>query len=70
MTAAKKFAPVTVDDYLAGERVSRFKHEYCGGYVYAMAGGRNAHNTIAVAFVSAMYNTLRGKPCQPFNSDT
>jgi len=70
MTAARKLELVSVDDYLDGELVSAVKHEYTGGYVYAMAGATNVHNTIAVAFVSLMYNALRGHPCQPFNSDT
>jgi Uma2 family endonuclease len=70
MTAAKQIQLVSVDDYLAGELASDVKHEYAGGYVYAMAGARNAHNKVAVAFVSVMHATLRGRPCQPFNSDT
>lgn len=70
MTAAHHTHLITVEEYLAGELHSPIKHEYTGGYVYAMAGARNAYNTIAVAFVSQMYNALRGHPCQPFNSDT
>lgn len=70
VTAAQHPRLITVEEYLAGELHSPVKHEYTGGYVYAMAGARNAHNTIAVAFVSQMYNVLRGRPCQPFNSDT
>jgi len=61
---------MSVEEYLAGELVSDIKHEYAGGYVYAMAGARNAHNTIAVNFVSVMHARLRGRPCEPFNSDT
>ena len=70
MTAAKQIRLMTVEEYLAGERVSKKKHEYAGGYVYAMAGGRNIHNRVAVAFVSAMHTKLRGGPCEAFNSDT
>ena len=69
MTAANQIQLVTVDEYLAGELRSKMKHEYTGGYVYARAGATAVHNTIAVAFVSQMYNALRGKPCRPFNSD-
>ena len=46
------------------------KHEYAGGYVYAMAGAKNVHNTVATAFLGLMHAKLRGRPCQPFNSDT
>jgi Uma2 family endonuclease len=41
-----------------------------GGFVYAMAGARNAHNQIASNVLSALGARLRSKPCQPFNSDT
>jgi Uma2 family endonuclease len=70
MTAAKQIRLVTVEEYLAGELQSKIKHEYAGGYVYAMAGATNVHNTIAVAFLGILFNALRGRPCQPFNSDT
>jgi Uma2 family endonuclease len=70
MTAAKQIQLVSVEDYLAGELRSEIKHEYAGGYIYAMAGARNVHNTIAVALLGLMFAELRGKPCQPFNSDT
>ncbi len=67
---AKQIQLLSVDDYLAGERVAKKKHEYAGGYVYAMAGGRNQHNRVAVAFVGAMHAKLRGRRCESFNSDT
>jgi Uma2 family endonuclease len=70
MTAAEKLAAISVDDYLAGELDSRIKHEYLGGYVYAMAGARNVHNVIATNVVGSLHARLRGKRCQPFNSDT
>jgi len=70
MTAAKQINLTTVADYLAGELASDTKHEYLGGYVYAMAGARNVHNRIAVALYGCLYAQLRGKPCEPFNSDT
>jgi Uma2 family endonuclease len=70
MTAVKQIELVSVEDYLAGELTSDVKHEYLGGYVYAMAGARNVHNRIAGAILGSLYNQLRGKPCEPFNSDT
>jgi Uma2 family endonuclease len=69
MTAAKQIKLVSIEDYLAGEIVSDVKHEYAGGYVYAMAGGRTQHNRVAVAFVSAMHAKLRGRACEAFSSD-
>lgn len=70
MTAAKKLNLISVADYLAGELVSPIKHEYLGGVVYAMAGARNAHNTIATNVVIGLGSRLRGRRCQPLNSDT
>jgi Uma2 family endonuclease len=70
MTAARKWSLVSVRDYLAGELASPIKHEYLGGIVYAMAGARNLHNRIATNALGALHARLRGRPCQPFNSDT
>jgi Uma2 family endonuclease len=70
MSTAPERQPVSVDNYLRGELNSQLKHEYLGGYVYAMAGARNAHHQIASNTLGALQARLRGKPCQPFNSDT
>jgi Uma2 family endonuclease len=70
MTAAKQIELVSVADYLAGELASDIRHEYSGGYVYAMAGAKNVHNRVAGAIYGALHSRLRGKPCEPFNSDT
>jgi Uma2 family endonuclease len=70
MTAAKKLNLVSVEDYLAGELASPIKHEYVGGVVYAMAGAIIRHNRIATNTLGALHARLRGRPCEPFNSDT
>ena len=62
--------PMSVQEYLASEMASPVKREYLAGKVYAMAGARNVHQMIAAAFLGTMWNRLRGKPCQPFGSDT
>lgn len=69
MTALKKPAMVSVEDYLAGEEASEVKHEYLGGVVHAMAGGTNRHAAIATNAVTALGLRLRGKPCRASNSD-
>ena len=69
MTGAKRVSLISVDDYLAAELVSEVKHEYLGGRVYAMADARTVHNRVAGAFLGAIHAQLRGKPCEPFNSD-
>jgi Uma2 family endonuclease len=70
MTAVKKPDLLSVEDYLAGEEHAEEKHEYIGGTVHAMAGATIRHNNIAFSAMLALGNQLRGKPCQPFNSDT
>jgi Uma2 family endonuclease len=70
MSTARKLNLVSVEDYLANELISPEKHEYLGGVVYAMAGARNAHNRIATNTLVALGSRLRGKKCEPFNSDT
>lgn len=70
MPALKQQNFVTIPDYLAGEEISDVKHEYIGGTVHAMAGATNRHNTIATNAIASLHGSLRGKSCQPFNSDT
>ncbi len=70
MTALRQQDSITVDDYLAGEEISGAKHEYLGGTVHAMAGATIRHNNIAGNCFGILFGMLRGKPCQPFNSDT
>lgn len=70
MSPARKFSRMSVDEYLAGEVQSQVKHEYVGGAIYAMVGGRNAHNLIATNSLVALGKRLSGKPRRPFNSDT
>lgn len=70
MTAATQIDLMTVEAYLVRELQSEVRHEYLGGYIYAMAGAKNVHNLIAGAFHGLLFAQLRGQPCQPFNSDT
>jgi Uma2 family endonuclease len=70
MSTAEKLDLVSVADYLAGELVSPVKHEYLGGVLYGMSGGRNVHNDIAGNTFAALHTRLRGQRCRPYNSDT
>jgi Uma2 family endonuclease len=69
MTAAKQLELISIDDYLAGELVSQVKHEYLGGYVYAMAGGRVVHNLIKGNIFGRLYGRLQTIRCRPYDSD-
>jgi len=70
MNAAEKQKLISVQAYLAGELQTSQKHEYLGGFVYAMAGARNVHNVIGGNVFAACHTRLRGRRCRPFNSDT
>ncbi|SMF93435.1 Endonuclease, Uma2 family (restriction endonuclease fold) [Methylomagnum ishizawai] len=56
-------------EYLALEAQSRVRHEYVDGQVYAMAGGSQRHNRIALNVASSLLSALRGKPYRVFMSD-
>lgn len=70
MTALKKPDLLSVEEYLEEEELSETKHEYLGGTVHTMAGATIRHNNIATNALGMLYGQLRGKPCQPYNSDT
>lgn len=61
--------PVTIADYLAGERESEQKYEYVDGNIYAMAGASLAHNLITGNCYGLLWNHLRGKPCYLVTTD-
>lgn len=56
-------------EYLASEEQSSIRHEYMAGELYAMAGGSQRHNRIALNIASALLFGLRSMPCQAFMSD-
>lgn len=56
-------------EYLDAEKVSKIKHEFIDGHVYAMAGASKNHERITVNLVSEFSNHLKGSPCEPFSSD-
>jgi Uma2 family endonuclease len=60
---------LTIPEYLEYEKTSVEKHEYYQGELFAMAGAKVAHNRIVVRLTGLLSQQLRGKPCEPFNSD-
>jgi Uma2 family endonuclease len=69
MMAQPQPVPVDIQDYFAAEDRSTLRHEYLGGYVYAMTGGSMRHNRIALNIASALMRQLAGSPCQVFIND-
>jgi Uma2 family endonuclease len=69
MSTARQLTPISVAEYLAGEESAQRKHEYVDGMIYAMVGGRYAHNLIASNVLIDLGSQLKGKPCRALNSD-
>src|SRR5258708_23250436 len=60
----------TAEEYLEMERASVTKHEYYQGEIFAMAGVAPVHNVICKNLNRDVASWLKGKPCQPYGSDT
>jgi len=60
---------LTVAEYLEFEKNSDEKHEYYQGELFAMAGAKVAHNRIVTRLTILAGQQLRGKTCEPFNSN-
>ena len=59
----------TVAEYLEMENVAVEKSEYYQGEIFAMSGAKFTHNIISRNILVQLANKLKGKSCQPFNSD-
>lgn len=60
---------LTAEEYLEIERQAEYKSEFYAGEMFAMAGGSEAHNLIAVNVVGELRNRLKGGPCRVYTSD-
>lgn len=60
---------MSVEEYLQGEETAEFKHEYLRGEVWAMAGARDAHVTIAGNLFFLLKQQLKGSPCRTYMAD-
>jgi Uma2 family endonuclease len=60
---------ISVPDYLVGERISPIRHEYLSGQIFAMSGGSEEHNRIALNLASFLRVNLRGSGCKTFIAD-
>ncbi|SMF94938.1 Endonuclease, Uma2 family (restriction endonuclease fold) [Methylomagnum ishizawai] len=62
----------SAEEYLAWEERQTVKHEYLRGEVYevyAMAGARDAHVTVAGNVFALLKSHLRGTPCRTYIAD-
>jgi len=60
---------MAIADYLEGEKSSPIRHEYLGGQIFAMSGGNEEHNRIALNIASLLKLHLRGSGCKTFIAD-
>ena len=60
---------ITDAEYIEMEMASDVKHEYFDGEIYAMAGARGSHNTIAANLTIRIGINISGSPCAPYGSD-
>lgn len=67
--SAQPQTSISVEEYLAGERISDQKHEYYAGVVFAFAGGSEQHNLIAGNVLASLHTQLRRRMCTVYPSD-
>ncbi len=69
MTPTSTRPPISPSEYLVRERAARYKSEYVGGEIRAMAGASRNHNRVALSLGAALHAQLTGGPCEAFVSD-
>ena len=69
MTSAKPPHRFDAETYLVWEATQSARHEYFQGDVFAIAGGTQNHNTVALNTAIALRSHLKGSPCKVFISD-
>jgi Uma2 family endonuclease len=59
----------TFDEYLWLEEMSKVKHEFLDGQVWAMSGGTPDHAAITANVIILLGKQLGDRPCRVFSSD-
>lgn len=67
--SAQSISYISPEQYLEIERKAECKSEYVSGQMFGMAGGSLEHSAIGTNLAGELRSSLRGKPCQVFNSD-
>jgi Uma2 family endonuclease len=60
---------LSVEDYLAGEKIAEVRHELIDGETWAMSGASEAHTLSTGNVYAELRQRLRGNPCIPFVLD-
>lgn len=69
MGLAKLKTKISLAEYLEGEKISRAKHEFIDGEVYAMAGASERHHRIALNLIKKLDSHLEDAECDAFITD-
>src|SRR3954447_21413276 len=69
MAVPKPIKRRTPQEYYELERVAEYKSDYYDGEIFAMAGGMVAHCQICTNIAGELRQRLKGKPCQPMESN-
>ena len=69
MGFALELQRMTAEEFLAWDEKQTLRHEFVQGEVFAMAGGEDNNNTVALNLVMALRQHFRGTPCRVFASD-
>lgn len=56
-------------EYLAIEAESEVRHEYVGGLLYTLSGGKPVHARLAASVIHSLGAALAGGPCATYSSD-
>jgi Uma2 family endonuclease len=66
-TAPKRL--MTDAEYLAFERASDTRHEFCRGDLYAMSGARRPHIRTVHNLIKSFEGRLEGQPCETYSTE-
>jgi Uma2 family endonuclease len=66
MGLAEKVEYLSVEEYLEGEKLSRHRHEFIDGQVFAIAGASKRHNQICGNLYRHLSSKLIGSNCDVF----
>jgi Uma2 family endonuclease len=66
MSAVAKPEPVSIEEYLEGERLSEVRHEYVAGRVREISNNTADHNRIVGNILVEIRAALRSQLCEPF----
>jgi Uma2 family endonuclease len=69
MSTTPKQLFMTMQEYLHAEEISKIRHEFLDGLVFAMSGATVAHSVICMNLVQLLGSHLKGTGCNVFAND-